>query len=220
MGLMPVPQEALVITAKYPQAGKVKSRLARHIGDEAAARLCLGFIGDLEEKFGNRNRPLFWAYTPADSDFPSLVRSPYFPQEGADLGERLLEIFRRLIAVGFRRVCVMGSDLPHMPPEWIDRAFAALSGADCALTPAQDGGYTLMGLKEPHDLFSGIPMGTSGVLAATLARAKALGLSVHLLPAIFDVDDLKDLENLRRFFDTAEGGLRRTRANLQRIFRT
>jgi radical SAM protein with 4Fe4S-binding SPASM domain len=83
--------------------------------------------------------------------------------------------------------------------EWIDEAFMALAEVDAVFAPAEDGGYNLVGLKQTYDLFSGISMSTPHVLADTLERARALGLSVHLLPTSFDVDEIEDLEKLRRF---------------------
>lgn len=211
--------EALVIVAKYPEVGAVKTRLARFIGDERVCQLYLSFIRDLDEKFGGRHRPLFWAYTPPESDFPSLIEATHqcFPQEGSWLGERLLNIFRRLFQQGFQRVAIMSSDSPHMLTEWIDEAFAALAEVDAVFAPAEDGGYNLVGLKQAHDLFSGIAMSTPHVLADTLERARALGLSVHLLPTSFDVDEIEDVEKLRLFLAQNGEPLPHTREILKRI---
>ncbi|MBI3951614.1 MAG: TIGR04282 family arsenosugar biosynthesis glycosyltransferase [Acidobacteria bacterium] len=219
MKIEPQVPEALVIVAKYPEVGGVKTRLARYIGDELTCQLYISFIRDLQEKFGGRQRPLFWAYTPPESDFPSLVdaRSQCFPQEGAWLGERLLNIFNRLFHQGFDRVAIMSSDSPHMPAEWIDEAFASLSEVDAVFAPADDGGYNLVGLKQTHDLFSSISMSTSHVLTETLERAHTLGLAVHLLPTSFDVDEIEDLEKLHRFLAQDGASLWHTRQILRRL---
>ncbi len=192
-------REALVIAAKYPEVGTVKTRLARQLGHERVCQLYLSFLRDLEEKFERGPRPLFWAYTPPGSSFPLLMRSSHrgFPQEGDDLGQRVLNMFRRLFHDGFQRVVVIGSDSPHIPTEWVDEAFASLSEVDAVFAPADDGGYNLVGLKQTHDLFSDIPMSTPQVLTETLERAHRLGLSVHLLPISFDIDEIEDLEKLR-----------------------
>ena len=206
-------QEALVIVAKHPEIGKVKTRLARHIGDALACRLYVGFLRDLEEKFGERSYPLFWALAPPGGDALGLLRpgSRCFSQEGESLGERLLNIFQRLLQQGFERVAIMGSDSPHMPAEWIDEAFASLRRVDAVFAPADDGGYNLVALKQAHDLFSGIVMSTPGVLEASLERARELGLRVHLLPRSFDVDEIEDLERLRGHLTNDADSLPHTR---------
>lgn len=211
--------EALVIVAKYPEIGDVKTRLARYIGAELASQLYLGFIRDLGARFGQGPRPLFWAYTPAERDFASLVNSgsQYFPQEGETLGARLLNIFRRLLREGYQRIIIMSSDSPHLPLEWIDEAFARLGEVDAVFAPADDGGYNFVGLKAEHDLFTGIEMSTPRVLAETLERAQALNLSVHLLPASFDVDAVEDVEKLRRFLSESDAPLVHTREVLKRL---
>ena len=192
-------QEALVIVAKHPEIGKVKTRLARYIGDALACQIYVGFLRDLDEKFGERSYPLFWALAPPGGDSLDVLRpeSRCFSQEGESLGERLLNIFQRLLHQGFQRVAIMSSDAPHMPAEWIDEAFSSLRQVDAVFAPAEDGGYNLVALKQAHDLFSSIAMSTPGVLEATLERARELGLRVHLLPRSFDIDEMEDLERLR-----------------------
>jgi hypothetical protein len=211
--------EALVIVAKYPKVGDVKTRLAKHIGDELACRLYLGFIRDLEEKFGDGLRPLYWAYTPPTCQFASVVRagSHCFPQDGTWLGERLLNIFRRLLGAGFQRVVIMSSDSPHMRAEWIEEAFTALTEVDAVFAPAEDGGYNLIGLKQVHDVFSGVTMSTPDVLADTLERVKILGLSVHLLPTSFDVDEIEDVKKLQQWINRDDSHLTHTRDILMRL---
>ncbi|MCS6806721.1 MAG: TIGR04282 family arsenosugar biosynthesis glycosyltransferase [Acidobacteriota bacterium] len=211
--------EALVIVAKYPEVGQVKTRLAKHFGDEPACRLYRAFIRDLEATFGNNPRPLYWAYTPPSSHFASVVRagSRCFPQEGARLSERLLNIFRRLLAAGYQRVVVMGSDAPQMRREWVEEAFTALTHVDTVLAPAEDGGYNLIGMKEAHDVFSYVPMSTAHVLADTLERIRKLGLSVHLLPTSFDVDEIEDVEKLRQLIKQDSGHLIHTREVLRQL---
>ncbi len=211
-------REALVIMAKQPRVGGVKTRLARHVGDDLAYRLYLGFLRDLEGKFAGLERPILWAYTPPESEFTSLVScgSRCFPQEGALLGERLLNGFRRLFREGFERVVFMSSESPHLPAEWIDEAFGALAEVDVVFAPAEDGGYNLVGMSEVHDVFTGVEMSTPRVLGDTLARVEALGLSSRLLPVSFDVDEIEDLEKLRSFLARDADCLPHTRRILER----
>ena len=214
-------REALVIMAKHPRLGAVKTRMARHVGDERAFQLYLGFLRDLEAKFAGRERPLLWAYTPAESDFPSLVNSGSrcFPQEGERLGARLLNGFQRLFGEGYERVVFMSSDSPQLPAAWIDEAFAALRGVDVVFAPAEDGGYNLVGLRELHDLFTGVEMSTPRVLADTLERVRTLGLASRLLPVSFDVDEIEDVEKLRGFLAQDAECLPHTRRVLEQSWR-
>jgi uncharacterized protein len=134
-----------------------------------------------------------------------------FPQEGTNLGERVFNIFKHLFGDGFQRVVLIGSDMPHMPIEWIDEAFARLAHVDVVFAPADDGGYNLVGLKQPHDLFTNMAMSTPRLLEQTLDQARRLGLSVHLLPTTFDVDEIGDVEKLRRFLVENKDPLTHTR---------
>lgn len=194
-------EDALVVVAKYPEPGRVKTRLARQIGEGPAAELYLAFLQDIAERFGRSDRPLHWAYTPAHRDFVGLMGhgSLYLAQKGHGLDQRLRHIFRQLLAQGFRHVVAMGADSPQVSPDWVEEAFARLGSNDVVLGPAEDGGYYLVGLKEPHDIFSGVAWSTGVVLAQTLEKARVRGLSVHLLPTTFDVDQVEDLAKLRHF---------------------
>jgi rSAM/selenodomain-associated transferase 1 len=215
----PAGQEALVIMARYPEEGAVKTRLARDLGQQATLRLYRAFIDDLAGKFGSLSRPLIWYYFPAASPFQRLFsrRFPCRPQSGTTLQERMLRLFEELFGEGCKRVVVIGADVPHIPAEAVDEAFSLLEAADVVLRPSRDGGYHLIGLKAPWDLFSGIPMSTDRVLHDTIERAASMGLSVHCLEPSFDVDTVDDLKRLSRFLETTEDSLPRTREALRKI---
>jgi len=197
---MTCPAATLVVMARYPTVGAVKTRLARTIGAAAACALYRAFLVDLDARFGRGPRPLVWAYDPPDADFAALVRpgAVCVPQEGPDLGARMHTAVQRFCGDGSRGVLIIGADAPHVRDAWLAEADDALRHADVVLGPSTDGGYYLIGMRQPHDVFSRIDMGTSGVLAATHARATALGLRVHRLPETFDVDEEADLDRLRR----------------------
>jgi uncharacterized protein len=100
------------------------------------------------------------------------------------------------------RVVIMSTDSPHLPLEWLERGFSQLERHQVTIGPCDDGGYYLIGMRAPHDLFSGIVMSTSRVLAETLAVAQRQGLSTALLPPTFDVDDAGGLVALDRWLET------------------
>ena len=205
-----MPETALVVMARYPEPGKTKTRLAQTIGDCEAAALYRAFLIDLANRFVRQSYLLHWAYTPAEVDFrtflativPSLA--PYmscFPQHGPDLGARLLHAFRWTYQHGFKRTVLIGSDSPQISREIICQAEYALNMADVVLGPAEDGGYYLIAMREPHDVFTGIPMSTSEVLEQTIQRATEQGLTIKLLESLFDVDESADLSRLAELLE-------------------
>ncbi len=197
---------ALVIMARYPTPGRTKTRLARALGGLETATLYRAFLTDLAQRFsGQPSYTLHWAYTPAHVDYAGLVDTlapehagtmVCFPQQGDDLAARLLHAFQWTHAQGFRRTIVISSDTPHLPSTVVADARTALDNVDVVLGPADDGGYYLIAMREPHDVFSDIPMSTDVVLRMTIASARRQGLSVDQLPALFDVDELLDLLRL------------------------
>ena len=193
------PSSALVVMARYPALGEVKTRLAATLGAERACALYRAFLSDLDQRFTKGPRALIWAHHPPGRDFAAAIgtRARCIPQVGADLGERMHNVFRLLCGEGFGRVVIIGADVPHVRIEWLDEADAQLAAADVVLGPTVDGGYYLIAMHAPHDVFSGIPMSTPHVLAATRTKAAATGLRVHLLPPSFDIDEVDDLERLR-----------------------
>jgi uncharacterized protein len=199
------PHTALVVMARYPKAGTTKTRLACTIGDNEAAYLYQAFLTDLAQRFAGGECDLHWAYTPAEADFaaflatltPSLVQHMVcFPQQGADFGARLHHAFRWTYEQQFERTIVIGSDSPHIRWEIVANARQALDEADVVLGPADDGGYYLIAMRQPYDVFSGIPMSNSAVTRMTLESAHCQGLRVYLLEPLFDVDELPDLLRL------------------------
>jgi uncharacterized protein len=196
---------ALVIMARYPAKGMIKTRLASRLGAAATLELYQAFVTDLAQRFAGGDCDLHWAYTPAATDFDrcvatlaeldaSLWRS--FPQQGAELAARLQHAFYTTSARHFQKTIVIASDAPHISQAIISQAQQALHSADIVLGPAEDGGYYLIAMREPHDVFRGIPMSTQHVLQMTVEKARVQGLSVHLLEPLFDVDELPDLVRL------------------------
>jgi rSAM/selenodomain-associated transferase 1 len=196
---------ALVVMARYPQVGTTKTRLARTIGDEEAVRLYRAFLSDLAQRFSGQICDLHWAYSPGGVDYPSFMATLVpslihhmhsFPQRGADLGARLHQAFRWTYEQGYQRTIVIGSDTPHISLDIVARAREALDIADVVLGPADDGGYYLIAMRKPHDVFRNIPMSTNMVMQLTTDLACRQGLKVYTLENLFDVDELPDLLRL------------------------
>jgi hypothetical protein len=193
---------ALLIFVKFPQPGKVKTRLAASIGAELAAQLYGEFIRatfSLAQQIEAAAR--FAAFTPAEKEqalrehFPGPFQ--WFAQTAsADLGARIHHAIAHVQQSGYSHVLTLGTDSPSLPAEYLGQAATALSTHDLVLGPATDGGYYLIGLKgaPPPELFTGIDWSTEHVLHQTLRRAGRLRMLVHLLPPWYDVDDLASLQ--------------------------
>lgn len=216
---------ALVIMARALQAGKVKTRLAATIGPEATLQLYGAFLTDLARRFVSQPYALHWAYTPGEADFhamlahldPDLPPGTAFPQLGPDLGSRLHHAFYTTHERAFQKTILIGSDTPQLSCEIVVQAHQALDTADVVLGPAEDGGYYLIAMRAPYDLFSEIPMSTPDVLRMTARRASDLGLSVHLLEPLFDVDDWVSLTQLMHLLQVQQGLAPATAACLETL---
>ena len=140
-----------------------------------------------------------------------------FPQQGADLGERLHHAFRWTQERGFGRTIVISSDSPHIGLASIEHAEQALDEADIVLGPADDGGYYLIAMRQPYDVFSGIPMSTSVVTRLTMEMAHHQELTVQLIEQLFDVDELPDLVRLAQLLEADSALAPATAAHLATI---
>jgi len=198
----------LIIFAKEPRPGQVKTRLSPPLSPAEAAQLYHCFIQDiLDEMARVPEVRLALAFSPETAEvFFRRLAPPgtnLFPQEGADLGDRMARAFARNFAAGFGPILLRGSDVPDLPAAMVSEATAVLAAgqAQMVLGPATDGGYHLVGLTEPQPrLFQGPIWSSSTVLTDTLRQARQLGLKVHLLPPWPDIDTC---DNLRTFLHRA-----------------
>ena len=202
------PDIAVVVMARYPTMGQTKTRLARTLGDNNTLHLYRAFLTDLIQHHASQAYTLCWTYTPNDVDYQTLIEMlahtasasvqhmRYFSQQGADLAERLHYAFHWTHDQGYQHTFVIGSDSPQIRPETIAHARAALDEADVVLGPSDDGGYYLIGMKRPYDVFSNIPMSTSRVTEMTIQAAQRQGLRVQTIETLFDVDEMPDLQRL------------------------
>lgn len=206
----------LALVARHPRPGTVKTRLAAELGDQPVHALYCAFLRDLAERLAGGPWSLHWLYTPEDAPFPAWLGTSQAasPQHGVTFNDRLLNGFR-LLNESRAKVIIMSTDSPHVPLDWIAEGFALLDQHDVVLGPCTDGGYYLIGMRAVHDVFTGIGMSTSTVLAETLDLAEQRGLRAALLPETFDVDDLDGLAMLTTWLDTKNAGeLPRTRGLL------
>lgn len=192
--------KALIYFVKYPEPGKVKTRLARTLGAEAAANAYRGLAEEIFHTLSNGikkkdfERVVFFDPPEKEKDVKEWLpgAAAYRPQQGGDLGDRLIQAFQFAFDCGAGQVLALGSDTLGFKGELITRAFEALENHDVTLGPAKDGGYYLIGLSEPYDcFFQDIPWSTSDVLKTTLGRIREEGLSHYFLPQLDDLDEIK-----------------------------
>jgi rSAM/selenodomain-associated transferase 1 len=187
----------LAIVCRNPEVGRVKTRLIPALGEDGARLLYRAFLHDLGARFSGRPYDLLWAYTPEGGRPPaSLTPGLAVAQEGPDLSHRLLHLFRWATASGYGATVVISSDVPHLQRDVVEAGFAALAARDVVLAPSEDGGYHLVGMCQPHDIFTMIPMSTPLVREQTRAVVAERGLTLGLLAADFDVDVPEDLQCL------------------------
>jgi rSAM/selenodomain-associated transferase 1 len=188
----------VIVFARAPLAGRVKTRIARRIGDAAAANLQRALVRDaVAAARGARCGPVELHVTRHHAFFRTLG-VPVRLQRGADLGSRMYRALAR-----HRRAMVIGADAPALMPADIARAARWLQGGtQVVLAPAEDGGYALIGARQvTPQIFAAVHWGGAQVLAQTLRNAARAGLSCKLLRTVWDVDRPEDLERLksRRF---------------------
>ena len=215
---MQFPADTLVVMAKHPRPGAVKTRLAAAYGVDLACELYTAFLRDIAARFDG-SRGLVWAVDPPDAELRAIVgaRAAVIGQRGPDLAERMRACFETLFAEGAVRVVMIGADAPHLPDRVIDAAFAALDEHDVALVPSADGGYCLVAVRAAVDVFSGVRMSSATTLEETLARIEASGSSVRLLEPSFDVDEPADVRALAALLRNGDANLPFTRAVLERL---
>ncbi len=213
----------LYIIAKAPRAGLAKTRLGRTIGDEAAIVLYKSFLQDLAARFARAPFECGWYVTPPDAwdDLSPLVdwggrEVKVLLQAEGDLGERQRELFRGAAARGEEKVVLIASDSPQLGVGVVERAFRELDRHDLVFGPTFDGGYYLIGIRGFRDVFGGVPMSVGTELEAVVAAARLAGLSVGRVETTFDVDEVEDLEHLRRLVEHRPD-LSATRAALEAL---
>jgi rSAM/selenodomain-associated transferase 1 len=184
-------QELLILMARYPTPGKVKTRLARDIGVAAASKWYRRMLFHFRREFHRTTYDVEWWYTPARAPFRRLFwlnLNNGRPQPPGNLGERMQAIFADAFTRGYRRVVMIGTDAPEMSRATVRAAFRLLRTQRVVIQPTTDGGYALLGLSEMVDVFTGMPWSTDQLATATRRRVKCAEL-----PPTYDVDTIADL---------------------------
>jgi rSAM/selenodomain-associated transferase 1 len=191
----------LVIMAKAPKPGTVKTRLAQQLPPDVVSSLYRCFLEDtiaLARSLVNVEVAIMCP-APDVNELASLAGESVrvVAQKGEGLAGGLTSVFAHFAAPVHQRVVAFDSDSPHLPASVLENAFAALATCDVVVGPTHDGGYYLVGATASHPgLFNGDSMGKSNALEELLARTEHLGLSVTTLERFYDVDVAGDLLRL------------------------
>ena len=194
----------IVVFAKQPRAGRVKTRLCPPLDPAVAAELYACMLEDVLHTTaafaGQLGLDALLAVHPPEAcaALAHLAPTPFrvVRQRGAELGSRMGWAVREAAAAGVRKLLLRGSDSPCLDAGAVATALVALEHADLVVSPDRDGGYGLVGLRRPAAELFEHPMSTRSVLHDTLANARRLGLSHELLEPGFDIDTPRDLELL------------------------
>jgi rSAM/selenodomain-associated transferase 1 len=205
---MPGESRPLLVFARVPRVGHVKTRLIPALGAQGACDLHRQLVSSTlrRARAAHRAQVQLWvAGDPEDAFVQEWMRCfqvPVFEQRGADLGQRMAGAFAHALreADDASGCLLIGTDCPAQTVDDLQQAFEALRSHDAVLQPAEDGGYVLVGLRRPQPkLFEAIDWGSLRVTAQTVQRATSLGLAVQMLRTVPDLDDAADLQRARTF---------------------
>jgi rSAM/selenodomain-associated transferase 1 len=201
---IPPPPERVLVFARLPELGKVKTRLARSIGEAKALAVYEAMLHDLLASIGTSSErtevEILWAPTEA-ANGERLARAfdgyPTAMQTGETLGDRLAMAFsERFFFHRTEKIVAIGVDDPRLTRGAIDQALGLLDSCEWVLGPATDGGYYLIGCRAgafDSAVFAGVEWGSPSVLSSTLARIAAAQQTVAMLPERYDIDVEEDL---------------------------
>lgn len=190
----------LIVFTRYPRPGSTKTRLIPALGPVGAAELHrilaektiskatqfakkAGVALEVCFEGGDKGRMRAWLGT----------HIKYSPQVKGNLGQKIYKAFEKAFQQGFRRVLLIGTDIPSLDEHHLSQGFEMPAGHDVVIGPSKDGGYWAVGMKALRDIFSGVSWGSDRVLGETIERIKKAGLKFQLLETLPDVDSPSDL---------------------------
>ena len=186
----------LIIFAKNPELGKVKTRLAATLGNEVALAVYFQLLNKTRQETESLtvDKVVYYSNYVEHGDLWDDNIYAKAAQQGDDLGQRMQNAFTQAFANGYERVCIIGSDLMEISAEVIEQAFEKLKKRDVVVGPSEDGGYYLLGMsKMIPALFENKAWSTDEVFIATRDDVRRLGLQMAELPVLNDIDTEKDL---------------------------
>ncbi|MDX2360511.1 MAG: TIGR04282 family arsenosugar biosynthesis glycosyltransferase [Crocinitomicaceae bacterium] len=189
-------KKLVIVFAKNIVLGKVKTRLAKTVGDTAAFNVYKHLIDITQEetrKMKDCDVHIYFSDVIINGIWPNQDK---FVQKGNDLGERMQHAFQQSFDKGYTHIVGVGTDLPDLTAEIIQQGLGALQKTDAVFGPSEDGGYYLIGMnKMVTEIFNNKPWSTDTLLDLTVAELNKIGIDHTLLQTLNDVDTVEDLEN-------------------------
>ncbi len=193
-------KRALIIFVKNPEKGKVKTRLAKTIGDDKALEVYCQLL-DHTRSVAQKTEAdcfLFYSQTIAEDDNWSSDDFMKYVQKEGELGVKMEHAFETVLLQGYEQAMIIGSDCAELTSEIVENGFKLLTQNDVVIGPAEDGGYYLLGMKKLYrEFFHAKQWSTESVCADTLKDIENLQLTYQLLPTLSDIDHEEDLAALK-----------------------
>jgi uncharacterized protein len=193
----------IIIMAKVPEAGKVKTRLQPFLTPEQSAEFANSLLQDTINKAKQAKNNLIIAYSPIErrDHFDSFTNHNFMllAQSGNNLGERMFNAFEFAFSQNLDSVVMIGTDSPTFPPDFVERAFGCLEQTDAVLGKTEDGGFYLIGLRKLNKrIFENVEWSSAQTCSKTKNNLEQIGFSLTELPVWYDVDVPEDLERLKK----------------------
>ncbi len=186
-------KELVIVFVKNIKLGKVKTRLAKTIGNQGAFEVYSDLVKVTENATENLKIDKYIYFSDAvvntkwQNDFKTT-------QNGADLGERMKNAFENGFDAGYNRIVLIGSDLPDIEAKHIEVGLNKLKETDVVFGPAEDGGYYLIGLSKMHEcVFNNKPWSQTNLLKETLTELQKNNITFSTLEVLNDIDTIEDL---------------------------
>ena len=194
---------ALIIFIKNPEKGKVKTRLAKTLGDEKSLKIYNALLYHTHKVAKKINADKFVFYSSFINETDEWENNLFKKrlQKGNNLGFKMQNAVENIFIDGYKKVCIIGSDCIEITDAIINQCFIELNSVDVVIGPAKDGGYYLLCIKKLYaELFQNISWSTAHVLNETLRICEQLQLSYFLLPELIDIDVENDLSQFKSKF--------------------
>lgn len=183
--------DKIIFFTKAPRLGFGKSRLKNYLDENQRLQLTIDLINENYKKIKKTNKDYVIYYDGSKNDI-DFLSGEKIHQQGDDLGTRMKNSIDKQLSFS-NKVILIGSDLINLSEKEINRAFEQLDFYDIVISPSDDGGYGLVGMKESLDIFSNIVYSKSNVLVETIKKIKEMNKTYKLLDEIYDIDDFTDL---------------------------
>ena len=188
----------LIVFTRNPELGKVKTRLAKTIGDQKALDIYRLLLEHTKKTIQNIDcdKAVYYSEAIQGNDIWEKSKFQKYLQNGKDLGHRMHNAFDNAFNKGYKKVVIIGTDIIDLQPNQINEALRVLENHDVVIGPAKDGGYYLLGLKKLHpDIFKNKKWGTETIFQETMQDLD--NVDVHLLVDLNDIDTYDDLKQYK-----------------------